>query len=100
MGVCRLYPLVIVLFRFDDLKTKLLVEVDRRLVTDLNVKVNVVKSAILLTDVQHVVQHLCSNAQSAVGCEAAQCHDVQSLLVLGVIHPTAHGSHGDVIEVR
>lgn len=37
MGVCRLYPLVIVLFRFDDLKTKLLVEVDRRLVTDLNV---------------------------------------------------------------
>lgn len=42
----------------------------------------------------------CTYAQSAVGCEAAECHDVQSLLVLGVVHSTAHGSHGNVIEVR
>lgn len=42
----------------------------------------------------------CTYAQSAVGCEAAKCHDVQSLLVLGVIHSTAHGSHGNVVEIR
>lgn len=41
----------------------------------------------------------CTYAQSAVRCEAAKSHDVQSLLVLGVVHPTAHGSHGDVVEV-
>lgn len=37
VGVRGLYPLVIVLFRFDDLKTKLLVEVDCRLIADLHV---------------------------------------------------------------
>lgn len=37
VGVCRLYPLVIVLFRFDDLKTELLVEIDCGLVADLHV---------------------------------------------------------------
>lgn len=37
VGVCRLYPLVIVLFCFNDLKTKLLIEVDCRLVADLHV---------------------------------------------------------------
>lgn len=39
VGVCRLYPLVVVLFRLDDLKAKLLVEVDGRLVADLHVTV-------------------------------------------------------------
>lgn len=28
MGVCGLYPLVVILFRFDDLKAKFLVKVD------------------------------------------------------------------------
>lgn len=37
VGVCWLYPLVIVLFRFNDLKTKLLVEVNCGLVADLHV---------------------------------------------------------------
>lgn len=37
VGICRLYPLVIVLFRFDDLKTELLVEVNCRLIADLHV---------------------------------------------------------------
>lgn len=36
MGICRLYPLVIVLFCFNDLKAKLLVEVNCRLIADLH----------------------------------------------------------------
>ncbi len=37
VGICWLYPLVIVLFCLDDLKAKFLVEVNRRLVADLHV---------------------------------------------------------------
>lgn len=36
MGICRLYPLVVILFRFNDLKAKLLVKVNGRLIADLN----------------------------------------------------------------
>lgn len=39
VGVCRLYPLVIVLFRLDDLKAKLLVKVNCRFIADLHVTV-------------------------------------------------------------
>lgn len=35
--VCRLYPLVVVLLRLDDLEAELLVEVDGRLIADLHV---------------------------------------------------------------
>lgn len=37
VGVGRLYPLVVILFRFDDLEAKLLVKVNGRLVADLHV---------------------------------------------------------------
>lgn len=39
VGICRFYPLVVVLFRLNDLKAKLLVEVDCRLVADLHMTV-------------------------------------------------------------
>lgn len=39
MGIRWLYPLVIVLFRLDDLEAELLVKVDGRFVADLNVTV-------------------------------------------------------------
>lgn len=39
VGVCWLYPLVVILFCFNDLKAKLLVKIDGRLVVDLHVTV-------------------------------------------------------------
>lgn len=39
MGICRLYPLVIVLFCLNDLEAKLLIEVNSRLIADLHVTV-------------------------------------------------------------
>ena len=39
MGIGRLYPLVVILFRFDDLKPELLVKVNGRLVADLHMTV-------------------------------------------------------------
>lgn len=43
MSISRLYSLVVVLFRLDNLKAKLPVEVDRRLVADLDVTVERVR---------------------------------------------------------
>lgn len=37
VGVCWLYPLVVILFCFNDLKAKLLVKIDGRLIVDLHV---------------------------------------------------------------
>lgn len=39
MGICRLYPLVVILFCFDDLKAKLLVKVNGWLIADLHMTV-------------------------------------------------------------
>lgn len=39
MGVCGLYPLVVILFRFNDLKAKFLVKVNGWLIADLHVTV-------------------------------------------------------------
>ena len=39
VGISRLYPLVVILFRFDDLKAELLVKVNGRLVADLHMTI-------------------------------------------------------------
>lgn len=46
VGICRFYPLVVVLFRLNDLKAKLLVEVDCRLVADLHMTVRRKKGSV------------------------------------------------------
>lgn len=49
MGICRLYPLVVILFRFNYLKAKLLVKVNGRLIADLNMT-NKEKKNVLVAD--------------------------------------------------
>lgn len=51
MSICRLYSLIVVLLCLNNLKAKLPVEVNCRLIADLDMQIDVVKSAIFFTDV-------------------------------------------------
>eukprot|EP00916_Digyalum_oweni_P022875 GHVL01037905.1.p2 GENE.GHVL01037905.1~~GHVL01037905.1.p2 ORF type:complete len:105 (-),score=4.13 GHVL01037905.1:96-410(-) len=61
---------------------------------------DVVQIAVIFTDLQHVFQHCRANAETSVGGQAAQGHDVETTLVLRRIHTTTHSADHDVIVVR
>ena len=123
VGICRLNPLVVLLFRLHDVKAELLVELDSALVVDLDVEEDGGVVAVLLDDVEHVLQHLGADVESAVGSQAAQGHDIKLGGIFQVwnmirrmtqsprrrlphlparalhVDPTAHGPHHDIVEV-
>lgn len=44
-------------------------------------------------------QHLCTNAQAAVGGKAAEGHDVESSLTVQYVHAAAHTTNHHIIVV-
>ena len=64
-----------------------------------NSQEDAVEVAVLLDTLHHVLQHLGADAKVAVGCQAAQRHDVQLALAVDDVHPAAHGAHHDIVKV-
>lgn len=58
-----------------------------------------IEISILFDIVKYVIDHNRANAEPAIWIQTAQCHDVQTPLVLRCIDATANGAHNDIIVV-
>ena len=68
--------LVILLFRLDNIETKLFVELDGRLVVNLDMQKDGGEIAVILHNIEDMLQHLCADSKTPVGGQTAECHDI------------------------
>lgn len=59
-----------------------------------------IEISILSDIVKYVIDHDRADAEPTIWVQAAQCHDVQTPLVLRCIDATAHGTDHNIIVVR
>ena len=64
------------LFRLDDIETKLFVELDGRLVVNLDMQKDGGEIAVILHNIEDMLQHLCADSKTPVGGQTAECHDI------------------------